>query len=140
MKRLSIAFWGLVQVAGCSVGKPSAHEVAKIEDVTARSNCVSALAVWHREFYFQPALGLIGVGVDKSVVNVRYTPAGYKNHREGRVIKEPPTTIESDDGQHAIAWGRWSRTDGQFTEWHCGCNFGSPVNRNGPPICPAHGS
>jgi len=24
-------------------------------------------------------------------------------------------------------------------EWHCGCNFGSPVNSHGPPICPTNG-
>lgn len=140
MKGFSITFWGLLQIAGCSVGKPSADEVAKIEAVTARSACVGALAGWHREFYFQPALGVVGNGVDKSVINVGYTPAAYEGGHAGRVIKEPPTTSKTDDGQHAIAWGRWDRAKGQFMEWHCGCNFGSPVNRHGPPICSANGS
>ncbi len=140
MRALSITFWGLVQVAGCSVGKPSANEVAKIEAVTARSNCVGSIDAWHREFYYQPALGVIGHGVDKSLINVGYIPAGYEGNRAGRVIKEPPITMETDDGQHAIAWGRWNRTKGQFTKWHCGCNFGSPLNRSGTPICPANGS
>ena len=140
MKALSITLWGLVQVAGCSVGKPPAEEVAKIEAQTARSACVGTLAAWHREFYFQPALGVIGNGVDKSLINVGYISAGYEGQGAGRVIKEPPTSIDTDDGQHAIAWGRWSRKKGQFTEWHCGCNVGSPVNRSGPPICPANDS
>jgi len=140
MKGLSITFWGLVQIAGCSVGKPPDEEVAKIEARMARSTCVGALTKWHREFYFQPALGLIGSGVDKSLINVGFTPAGYEGHRAGRVITEPPTSRETDDGQHAIAWGRWSRGQGRFTEWHCGCNFGSAINRSGPPICPENGS
>ena len=139
MKGLAVTFWGVLQVAACSVGKPPASEVAVIEALTARSTCVGKLSNWHREFYFQPAVGVIGMGVDKSVINVGYTPAGHRNEPAGRFIKEPPTMPIIDDSQHAFAWGRWDRKAQRFKEWSCGCNFGAPSNAFGPPICPANG-
>jgi hypothetical protein len=105
MRGLAVTFWGLLQVAECSVGKPSAHEVARIEAVTAHSSCIGDLARWHREFYFQPARGLIGSGVDKGTINVEYS-AGRNGEKPGRFDMEPPIVTKFDDSQFAFAWGR----------------------------------
>jgi hypothetical protein len=134
MRGLAVTFWGLLQVAGCSVGKPSVHEVARIEAVTAHSICVGDLTRWHREFYFQPALGLIGSGVDKGTIHVVYS-AGRDGEKLGRFVIEPPTATKYDDSQFAIASGRWDRTSGRFKNWTCGCSVGLPVIRSGPPAC-----
>ncbi|MCP8890987.1 hypothetical protein, partial [Sphingomonas faeni] len=100
MRGLAVTFWGLLQVAGCSVGKPSVYEVARIEAVTARSSCIGDLARWHREFYFQPTLGLIGSGLDKGTINVGYS-AGRDAERPGRFVIETPTVTKFDDSQFA---------------------------------------
>lgn len=138
MRGLAVTFWGLLQVAGCSVGKPSVHEVARIEAVTAHSSWIGDLARWHREFYFQPARGLIGSGVDKGTINVEYS-AGRNGEKPGRFDMEPPIVTKFDDSQFAFAWGRWNRTSGRFDSWTCGCNVGLPVSRSRPPAFPALG-
>ncbi|WP_156358162.1 hypothetical protein [Sphingobium sp. Leaf26] len=141
MKSIAITFWGLVQIAGCSAGQPSVQEVKLIEAATAENSCVGDLSNWHREFYFQPAMGAIGSGVDKSVVTIAYKLAGHNGLAGGRFISETPTFVKRiDDSQHPIAHGRWDIQSHRLIEWRCGCNIGEPINDGSPPICPAFGS
>jgi hypothetical protein len=124
-------FLGVVQVAGCSVGKPPISEVDRIEASTARIACVGELSRWHREFYYQPA----NFGVDKGDITVIYVEAGHLGKREGRYIIEPPTTLQRDDANFAFAGGIWDRASGGFKEWICGCNSEPSSSPVSPPIC-----
>lgn len=136
MRGVVITFWGVMQLAGCSVGKPPVNEIAAIEKVTARNSCVGNLGRWHRTYYFQPA----NFGVDKSDIQVFYVEAGHLGKRAGRYITEPPTKWPTDDGQFAFAGGNWDRSSGRFKDWVCGCNVGSKRVQVGPPVCAQKGS
>lgn len=121
MKSVAVIFFGLVQLVGCSVGKPQDEEVAKIEAITTRDTCVGTLSRWHRVFYFQRAVG----GVNKAQIHVTYTGAGHRGRQPGRYIVEPPTVIDHDDAQFPFAGGTYDRRTGRFIDWTCGCNVAS---------------
>jgi hypothetical protein len=136
MKELGIIFWGVLQLAGCSVGTPPINEIARIETLTARTACVGELSRWHREYYYQPG----NFGVNKAAITVDYVRAGYRGNKAGRYIVEPPTTLIIDDAHHAFAWGTWDRSSGRFKQWECGCAWGMSSNPAGPPNCEADSS
>lgn len=136
MKEFAVVFWGLLQMAGCSVGKPPVSEIATIEALTARDPCVGELSRWHREFHYQKA----NFGVDKDDISVSYVEAGHRGKKAGRYIIEPPIGWFSDHAQYAFARGTWDRDSGRLKEWGCGCSWGASSSTAGPPVCTPLGS
>ena len=133
MKAVAPLFFGLLHMAGCSVGKPPINEVKAIEGVTARSACVGSLSRWHREFAFQ----MRGSRVDRSVVSVLYRQAGHRGLPAGRFVTEPGSDMMIDDMQFRVAGGEYDRKARRFIGWTCGCNF-PPFNVDHPTDCPAN--
>ena len=116
MKAIVPLFLGILNMVGCSVGKPALGEVEAIEAVTARSACVGSLDRWHREFAFQQR----GFYVDRRIIYVAYTQAGHRNLPAGRFRTEPGFRTVIDDTRHRFAGGDYDRKAHGFTTWVCG--------------------
>ena len=119
MKAAALFFLGVLQMAGCSSGKPPASEVAMIEASTSKSACVGSLDRWHRVFAFQKRRD----SINRDVISVTYIQAGHRGQAAGRFIAEPDWQTIIDDSQFRVAQGEYVRSTRHFSEWTCGCNF-----------------
>lgn len=135
MKEFAPVLLGLLNMVGCSVGKPTDREVALIESITARSACVGSLDRWHREFAFQKR----GRRINKDLISVTYTRAGHRGLLAGRYRSEPGRDRFLDHAQFPYAGGEFDRVSRQFVSWNCGCN-GGPFSVQYQTECKSNGS
>lgn len=126
---------GLLNMFGCSVGKPTMNEVRQIENATLHSACVGSLDRWHRVFSYQRR----GNRINADIISVLYVQAGHRELPAGSFIQEPDRRNIIDDAQFRVAGGEYNRANRRFSEWSCGCNF-PPFTVDRPIECPSKGS